>query len=1203
MSPLRPRGARSLAALVFLALASSCGDGTVAPDPLDDVATVALAADSLRLPIGTPVRVRAEVRNGRSELVEASVAWSTSDPDVATVDTAGRVTAIAPGAVQVTARVEGVTGALDLDAFDPDPPIAPGEVTATVVSNREVVLTWLDQSNSETSVVVRREVLGSGAPAAVGSGASPVEVGTLDANVTRFVDTGLEAATVYQYTVESCNPIGCSPAQAAGQVTTFADLELEAPTALPDGVVGTDFDFQFVASGPVTSWLVVDGDLPPGLSLGVGGRVEGRPLSAGPYAFTVGVVGGGQQVEATVEQDVWVAPQVGTMTLPTGVVGASYAAGLESTGGDGSFLWRVIEGVLPPGLTLSANGTVSGTPASAGTYPLVVEVETVGLRATAALTVRIFDPLVVSTTSLTPAVIDTPYASSLVATGGDGSYNWTLIGGVLPPGIDLASNGAIAGTPSLLGESSWVVEVQSGDGQVATGTLALAVNEQILPPVVTTVSFPDGGVGAPWSETAQATEGNGVFQWAVVSGSLPSGLVLQSSTGRISGTPTAAGSFPFRLRVSSAGLSGTRDLNVTIRPALGITSTNLPTGVVGAAYSSALTTSGGDGSPAFAVVAGALPTGLGLDTGSGVISGTPQVAGTAGVTVRATNALGQQAERALTITSFLPVSVTTASLADGSVSTPYSQTLAASGGDGSYTWAVVSGTLPAGLGLSGGGALTGTPTVAGSSSFTVRVTSGDGQTASAALSVVVSAPPPQVTTTGLPTGLVGSAYSVTLAASGGDGSYAWAITSGSLPAGLALDAGSGLLDGTPTESGVFNLTFEVTSAGSSASRALAVIVSSAPVDLQRSYLPGGYLGVPYSAAPAAATGGSGSYTYTVTSGALPPGLAVDPSTGAISGVPSGAGMAFFELTASSAGSSASVVYGLTISTAAPGGLNVFGLNVADVIPSSTTRGAIDAALARYEQVLTGDAPDYIMPSSGLDGACGGSGGLLHGQTIDDIVVIMDIGPIDGPGGIAGQAGLCGVIRSSGPFAVAAQLILDSQDLDGFDPAVQFALVWHEIGHGFGLLEGAWVQLGLMTGENGPAPEYIGAQGVSAFQGILGGTGNPPIEADGGSGTRDSHWDEGFFNSEMMTGFLDPVGNSLSALTIGALGDLGWPGPNLGAADAYSIPGCSPACSVPAPAPGVGDTRIPLLDDVIREDVWVRGPDGVLRRVSLTSPGG
>ncbi|WP_186424269.1 cadherin-like beta sandwich domain-containing protein [Pannonibacter sp. TSB10GB1] len=151
----------------------------------------------------------------------------------------------------------------------------------------------------------------------------------------------------------------------------------------------------------------------------------------------------------------------------------------------------------------------------------------------------------------------------------------------------------------------------------------------------------------------------------------------------------------------------------------------------------------------------------------------------------------------------------------------------------------------------------------------------------------------------LTAGQVSTAYSQTFTASGGSGSYTYAVTSGALPAGLSLNAGNGQLTGTPTTAGTANFTITATDGNNdTGDAAYSLLINAAPVTLSPAAgaLTAGQVGAAYSQT-FAASGGSGSYTYAVTSGALPAGLSLNTSTGEISGTPSTAGTANFTITA------------------------------------------------------------------------------------------------------------------------------------------------------------------------------------------------------------------------------------------------------------------------------------------------------------------
>ncbi|OCW57966.1 Ig domain-containing protein [Hoeflea olei] len=169
----------------------------------------------------------------------------------------------------------------------------------------------------------------------------------------------------------------------------------------------------------------------------------------------------------------------------------------------------------------------------------------------------------------------------------------------------------------------------------------------------------------------------------------------------------------------------------------------------------------------------------------------------------------------------------------GQVGTAYTQTITASGGTAPYSYAVTSGSLPAGLTLSTGGVLSGTPTTAASASFTVTATDANNDTGDAAYTLQVNAAPVVVTLSpaagALNAGQVGTAYTQTITASGGTAPYSYAVTSGSLPAGLTLSTG-GVLSGTPTTAASASFTVTATDANNDTGDAAYTLqVNAAPV--------------------------------------------------------------------------------------------------------------------------------------------------------------------------------------------------------------------------------------------------------------------------------------------------------------------------------------------------------------------------------------
>lgn len=235
-----------------------------------------------------------------------------------------------------------------------------------------------------------------------------------------------------------------------------------------------------------------------------------------------------------------------------------------------------------------------------------------------------------------------------------------------------------------------------------------------------------------------------------------------------------------------------------------------------------------------------------------------------------------------------PPSVTTNStLAVGGETVAYSTQLVSTGGTAPYSYALTAGSLPDGLTLGTSGLISGSPTTAGTSNFTVQITDANGLTALKTFALTVTTIPRITTTSPLPQNVAGAAYSQTFAATGGTAPYTWSVSAGSLPAGLGLNSGTGELSGTLSVAGTFNFTLQVSDANSfTATKAFSLTVID--LTIATASLPAAVKAVAYTAT-LSGTGGVTPYAWSISSGTLPAGLSLNAATGVISGTPSAAG--------------------------------------------------------------------------------------------------------------------------------------------------------------------------------------------------------------------------------------------------------------------------------------------------------------------------
>ncbi len=743
------------------------------------------------------------------------------------------------------------------------------------------------------------------------------QVGTINFTVTvTDAETPTKTATANLSIIVSAPPLS---------VTT---------SSLSGGTLGTAYGAALAATGGITpyTWSVSAGTLPAGLTLNPStGQIIGTPTGnmTGPINFTVKVTDSEQPTAASATSALSItitAPPLSVVTssLPNGVAQSGYAgATLQATGGVSPYTWSVTTGSLPAGLSLnSSTGAISGTPTTSGMTTFTVTATDseipAPLTATKQLSITINPQLTVTTSTLAAAVVGTAYNQSVAATGGITPYTWAVTTGSLPAGLSLnASTGAITGTPTgpQVGAINFTVTATDSESPTKTASANLSITVSAPPLSVTTSSLAGGTLGTAYSATVAATGGITPYTWSVSVGALPAGLTLNPGTGQITGTPTGnmTGSINFTVKVTDAEQpagSATAPLSITITaPPLSVTTSSLAVGVVASAYSASLQATGGVSPYSWSVTTGTLPAGLSLNSSTGAITGSPTTAGTSNFTVTATDSetpTPQTATKNLSITINPQLTVTTSSLAAAAVGTAYNQTLAATGGITPYTWTVTTGSLPAGLSLNAStGAITGTPTgpQVGAINFTVTATDSESptKTANANLSITVSAPPLSVTTSSLAGGTLGTAYSATVAATGGITPYTWSVSAGSLPTGLSLNTSTGAITGTPTGSvtGPINFTVKVTDAelpAGSATAALSITIAAAPLSVVTSSLPNGVAQSVYPGASLQGAGGVSPYTWSVTTGSLPAGLSLNPSTGAISGTPTTAGITTFTVT-------------------------------------------------------------------------------------------------------------------------------------------------------------------------------------------------------------------------------------------------------------------------------------------------------------------
>lgn len=729
------------------------------------------------------------------------------------------------------------------------------------------------------------------------------------------------APGVYNFTVRAEDSAGRFATQAQ-QITIGGGVFL-TPATLPDGLPNVSYSQQLTAVNAVgfTAWFVSSGNLPNGLNLDSStGLISGTPTTVGTFNFSVQVADSLQQGTTQAFTIVIGNPlSITTSTLADATVQEVYSAQLVASIANG-ISWQLQSGSLPPGLTLSSGGVIGGTPTTGGTYTFTVLAfsgsPTSGITATKQLSLTVVPLLVINTGSLGEAIQGRAYTNTLSASGGRTPYTWSN-STPLPAGLTLNSTTGIISGSTLVAEGTYTVTVTVTDSRsrTATRTLPLVVNQPPAPPLVLSPdTLPNGRVGEPYSAGFSASGGRPGYTFSVLGGGLPPGVTFTGSS--LTGTPTTAGTYRFTVNVTDAAGTVTGNLySVTIDAALlplAVSPASIPaTSTVGSTFSVLFGGTGGK-APYTLVFSGTAPAGTSFS--NGLLDGTLTTAGTYNFSVEVTDALRNKASKSYSLTVTALTITTQPPLASGVVGTPYSVGFGASGGRQPYTWSI-SGSTPPGLGFDANtGELSGTPTEAGTFSFSVQVRDAVRQSAQASFSITINDRLEITNAPGDNPLFVGQSFSFAFTTRGGRAPITFSVLDGQLPPGISL-SGNGSLSGSPTTPGSFSFSvLAVDSLGNRATRGASLRVLAA-LTVTTASLPNGTVGADYSAGVSASGGLAPLGVWTISGGSLPAGLSL-AADGSISGKPTAAGSSSFTVRITDAAGNAAT-RGLSITVGLP----------------------------------------------------------------------------------------------------------------------------------------------------------------------------------------------------------------------------------------------------------------------------------------------
>ncbi len=464
----------------------------------------------------------------------------------------------------------------------------------------------------------------------------------------------------------------------------------------------------------------------------------------------------------------------------------------------------------------------------------------------------------------------------------DSGVSWSATGGTLSAE---SSSSVTLTAPASAGTVTLTATSKANASKSTKVAITVAAKPQIA-----VTKLPTAVDGKPYDANESVTGGVAPFKWAIISGSLPPGLSLDANPPSIVGDPTTPGTYNFTMQITDSSTppqTATEAETIVVTTPLVLAPVTAPQATVGNSFILSLSATGGI-TPYTYGITGTLPAGLTLNPATGTISGIPTGAANASfsVTVSDSSSPAQTASATESFSIVAGLKITGSALADAVSGVAYSASLAASGATAPVTWTVASGTLPVGLTLNAStGAVSGLPTVVGSSTVSFKATDSSTPPQTGTSSSTINVFAPLVIASTVPNAVANQPYTGSLTATGGDAPFTWAITAGSLPAGLTLNSSTGQITGTPTTGGSVSFTVQATdSAHPPQVKQQAInFQTNSLLSIVTNTVPNLVTGLLYNT-QLSTQGGVGPVTWNVNAGALPLGVNLDANTGILSGV-------------------------------------------------------------------------------------------------------------------------------------------------------------------------------------------------------------------------------------------------------------------------------------------------------------------------------